>query len=388
MTDNIKSLFFNKNLQILFGVTLIAIMGVTTISPAFPMMADHFKISSKTVALLITVFTFPGIVLSPVIGVVADRTGRKKILVTALFLFSIFGTACAFTKSFEFLLLFRFLQGLGAAPLGLLNVTIIGDIFKGPDRRTAMGYNASVLSVGTGLYPVIGGAVAMVGWNYPFLLSALALPVGLLVLIRLENPEPDNSQNIISYFKSTFKLMKNIRVLSLYFSIFSTFILIYGVLIAYFPFLMKQRFNSTSLIIGIIISGASLASMIGAFNLGRISKVLSPRSLIVSAFIMYTFSLLIVIFVNNIFLLLVPVLIFGFANGINIPTVQTEIVSMAPMENRGAFMSVNSMVLRGGQTLGPVITGLLYGFWGIDGILFGAAIFSAIVVIILLWGIK
>ena len=126
-----------------------------------------------------------------------------------------------------------------------------------------MGYNGSVLSFGTGSYPIIGGAIAMIGWNYPFLLAALAFPVGLLVLYRLDNPEPRNSQQLFTYLKSAFKLMKNRRVITLYFSILSTFILLYGVLIAYYPFLMKTKFNSSSLLIGVIISAASLASGIG-----------------------------------------------------------------------------------------------------------------------------
>ena len=83
------------------------------------------------------------------------------------------------------LLVLRFLQGTGAASLGAINVTIMGDLYSGRERTAAMGYNASILSVGTATFPVVGGALAMLGWYYPFFLSIGAVPIGLFVLIPL-----------------------------------------------------------------------------------------------------------------------------------------------------------------------------------------------------------
>lgn len=83
----------------------------------------------------------------------ADRYGRKKILVPSLMLFGIAGGACMFTRDYHILLICRFFQGTGAASLGALNVTVIGDLYSGKERTTAMGYNASVLSIGTATYP-------------------------------------------------------------------------------------------------------------------------------------------------------------------------------------------------------------------------------------------
>jgi len=83
---------------------------------------------------------------------------------------------------------------MGAGALGTLNVTVIGDIYSGRERSAALGYNSSVLSVGTASYPAIGGALATFGWFYPFTLAFLAVPVGILVLVSLRNPEPHNDQ--------------------------------------------------------------------------------------------------------------------------------------------------------------------------------------------------
>jgi len=81
--------------------------------------------------------------------------------------------------------------------------------------------------------------------------------------------------------------------------------------------------------------------------------------------------------------MLIPSGIFGVAMGINIPTIQTLLAGSAPMQYRAAFMSVNGSVLRLGQTLGPVSTGMVYVVAGMSGAFYtGAA--SALIIIVLL----
>ena len=154
-------LLHDTNLYLIFLITLFAVMGVASIAPAFPQIIRYFHISEKQVGWLIAAFTLPGIFLTPVMGVLADRLGRKNILVPSLFLFALAGFTCMFIRDFEWLIAVRFLQGIGAASLGSLNITLIGDLYSGQQRVRAMGYNASVLSIGTASYPAIGGLLAI-----------------------------------------------------------------------------------------------------------------------------------------------------------------------------------------------------------------------------------
>lgn len=55
----------------------------------------------------------------------------------------------------------------------------------------------------------------------------------------------------------------------------------------------------------------------------------------------------------------------------------------APMEYRGAFMSLNSTVLRFGQTVGPIIAGLSFAVWGLPGVFTGAIILIALTALLL-----
>jgi MFS family permease len=359
-------------------------MGVSSITPAFPTIAGELNLTSKEVNLLIVVFTIPGIFLSPLLGIMADRFGRRKVLIPSILIFSICGTTCAFVSDFNTILILRFFQGAGAASLSSLNQTIIGDVFPGKDRITAMGYNSSVLSLGTMLYPSLGGALALLGWNYPFLLSMAGFPVAYLVATKLNNPEPEKNGKIGQYLSSSIKLMMGKEVLALYFGTLAGFILLYGVMLAFFPYYMHENFKATPFHIGLVTSAASIGSIIGAFNMGRLSRHFSSKKLLVTAFLLYMLSLILSSFAVNMILFIIPVFIYGFANGILIPNIQTRISIIAPAEYRGAFMSINSTVLRLGQTAGPFLSGIILFNQGSSGVFLWAVLFALFTSIVLM----
>jgi ACDE family multidrug resistance protein len=373
------SLYRDRNLQIIFGVTLMAVLGVSSITPAFPKITRELGITGGQVGLLITFFTLPGALLAPVMGVMADRYGRKRILIPSLFLFAVAGTACTFIKDFNVLLGVRVVQGIGAASLGSINSTIIGDLYSGKRRVEAMGLNASVLSIGVASYPSIGGALAMLGWNYPFLLPLLAIPVGILALTLLKNPEPRNYQNIREYLSGTWGYLRNIKVAGLFAAGMLSFVVLYGAYLTYLTLLMDEKFGASSLTIGIIMTISSLSNAAIASQLGRINRLFSLPTIIKVSFTLYALSMVIIPFMPSLWLLLIPAIISGIANGANLPSIQTSVAELSPIEYRGAFMSLNTMMLRVGQTIGPPLIGLAYALKDINATFFTAAAISILV---------
>ncbi len=391
MNENVQTPAYKEtNLRIVFGVTLMAVMGVASIAPAFPKIVESLGISTKEVGLLITVFTLPGVALTPVLGVLADRFGRKRILVPSLILFGVAGGACAFTPDFNTLLIFRFFQGVGAASLGSLNTTIIGDLYAHSSQRLndAMGYNAGVLNIGTASYPALGGLMASFGWNYPFFLPIIAVPVGLVVLFLLKNPEPEKGQDIKDYLKNAWKGFQNKQVVGVFTISVITFIILYGVALMYFSFYMKKTFNSSGVVIGLYISAMSVGSGLTSSRLGKLTKKYSRKHLLLTAFVLYALSLAMLPFITNLALMLIPVVIYGIANGLNIPTAQGLLASLSPLKYRAAFMSANGMVLRMGQTLGPILMGLCYVLFGLAGTFFSGAVLALLTLLLIKYLIK
>jgi len=379
-----RRLYLDPNLQIIFAITLIAMLGMSSITPAFPKMVQELNISSKQVGLLITAFTMPGVFITPILGVLADRWGRKKILVPSLMLFGIAGGICSFLTNFYWLLFFRFLQGIGASALGSLNVTLIGDLYAERERTQAMGYNSSVLSIGNASYPAIGGALAMLAWYWPFALNFIALPVGFLVLWGLKNPEPRKKQSLNHYLLSTLSAIKNKKVIGLFLASLITFIILYGSYLTYFPLLMGLDFKAEPLLIGLIMSSSSLSTAITSSLLGRLNRYFSEMTLLKMGFVLYIISLIIVPIIPQLWMFLFPAIIFGIGQGINMPSNQTLLAGLAPIEYRAGFMSLNGMVLRLGQTLGPVVIGLFFASRGMPGAFYAGSGFALLMFLIAL----
>jgi len=371
--DRPRPLYLDPNLNIVFGVTLMAVMGVSSITPVFPTVAQALDIREEAVGLLITAFTLPGVFLTPFLGVIADRYGRKQVLVPALFLFSLAGAACALARDFELLLILRFLQGVGGASLGSLNATLIGDLFTGRRRAEAMGYNASVLSIGTAVYPSLGGALAVLGWYVPFALPIVGLGVGILVLYRLDSVGGSDGSGFWKYLNQALGGMRNRKVAGLFLVSFLTFVVLYGAYSTFIPLHLAARFGSSAFGIGLIMTVGSLATAVTAAALGKLSRRFRAEALIVFAFALYAVALLVVPWLPGHGWIALPVALFGVAQGLNYPVVMTLLAGMAPTEHRGIFMSVNGMVLRGGQTLGPVIMAGVFTWGGTDSVFFASA---------------
>ena len=377
-----------KNLTVIFLTTLMAVLGVASITPAFPTIIQHFGITPPQVALLITVFTVPGVFLAPVVGMLADRLGRKVILLPSLLLFGLAGGACFFTNDWEVLLVFRFFQGVGASALGMLNVTLIGDLYEGKRRGEMMGYNASVLSTGTALYPFIGGALAMAGWQFPFLLPLLALPTALLAMLWLKNPEPKKAQDFSSYLKNTWKNINRKTVWGIFIINVLLFFILYGAFLSFFPQLMKERFNASAFYIWAIMSGFSIITAITASQKKHINRLLGVKPQIYIRLVLYMVTMLLISASHQWWQLFFPLVAFGLAQGMLMPEVQTLLVGFAPLNERAGFMSINSMVLRLGQSVGPVFIGLFYALGGVGTAFIGGATVAVVMLLVAFFMVK
>ena len=373
--ESSEKIFFNSNLQIIFGVTLTTAIGIFSLSPAFPRIVKELQISPKDIGLLITVFTFPGILLIPVMGIIADLFGRKKVLVPALILFAVAGGLCLLARDFKTLLVLRFFQGIGVAPLSSLNVTVIGDLYTGKKRTAAMGYNQSVFSVGAAGLSTVGGALAMMGWHYPFFLPLMAIPVGLLVMFFLKSPTPEvkNVKRFKEYIWGVTETLKKGQIIAIYSVTIVIFIIVAGSYATYFPLLMGITFNAPPLIIGIVMSSVYIASALSSSQMGKIIQRFPEKAVIRASFLLYALALVIVPFMHNTWLFFIPALLLGAAQGISLPTIQTLLGSLSSNENRAIIMSFYGTALRLGQTLGPPLLGVVFAIFGINAAFYASS---------------
>ena len=351
-------------------------LGVASIAPALPRIAETLGVSAGQVGLLVTAFTFPGVILTTFAGILADRYGRLRIMIPGLILFAVAGAACVFATSLPMLIALRVVQGIGASPVGSINVTLIGDLFTGRQRTAAMGFNASVLSIGTAAYPAAGGALAMIAWSAPFALALLAIPVAILAVRRLHAAPRGHKADLGDYFAGLWEIVRRREVLALFFASTAIFILLYGAYITFLPFLMAGRFGSSPLGIGLLMAGLSISTAATSANLGRLARWLGERRLMRLGFVVFAAGLAMIPLAPMVWALAVPAVLLGFAFATTIPVVQVLLAGVAPDDRRGAVMSLNGTVLRLGQTLGPPVMALVHRLAGIDAVFYAGAVFA------------
>lgn len=372
-----------RALAMVFGLVLLVTMGISSLIPILPQLAAAFGIALEDSWRIIAAFALPGLLCTPFVGILADRYGRKRVLVPALLLFAAGGVACAFADSYLELLCFRMLQGAGSAPIGLLYPTIIADTWQGEERVKAMSYASMALGLGTAVSPALGGALGMVSWRLPFVLPLLALPV-LFLALRVPLMVPGKSTTFKQYAKGLLQTVKARETLVLLGLTLLTFTMLSGPIITCFPMLAERLFKASSLESGFIIATASLAAGLAATRLPWLLQRFSTRSLFLLACLLYSLAFCSIALTGSLWLLLPPVFVYGLAQGMNIPLISLLLTGRAQPEQRSSLMAVNAILLRLGQNLGPAGFGTLAGLIGPAGaIASGTAAAAAMAILVI-----
>ncbi len=341
-------------------------MGVASILPVLPDMARDFAVSEATLGLLVYSFTLPGIFLAPVGGILADRLGRKSVLFPCLCLFALGGFGASWAESLPALLAWRVVQGCGAACLGVLYNTIIGDIYpQEQSRLTMMGRAATVLSLGAAIFPALGGLLGEWGWQWSLRLSLLALP---LALWSFWTPLPDiqRNSNMKAYARQMLRIILHKKSMAHFALTLLAFCILYGPIITYFPLLTSVYYKASPTEIGLLFATASVGTAVASFLLGPLAKYCPPRILVCSGIGFFALSMLLLTFWSqdiHMYALALPILCYGLGQGLSYPTIISSLSSLAPAEGRGILMAVNGTVLRLAQSLAPFFCGTLF-FYG------------------------
>ncbi len=370
-----RPLYLDRNLLVIFAVTLVALAGVSSIAPALPAVSRHFHITAVHVGWLISVFTIPGIVFTPLMGLAGDRLGRKKVLVPSLILFAVAGGACTLVSDFSHLLVLRFLQGVGAAAIGALNLALIGDLYNGDERVTAFGYNTAVISAAAAGYPLIGGALVLVGWQFPFIMALIGLPVGALVVFALDAPHSSgHSETIGVYFRNLGAAVGRIEIATLFLGSLATFITIYGSMITFLPFLIERSLHGSAVDYGVVMAANAIGSVGGSIALGHLVRRFALRSVGLGALAVLIVTVAAVPFLPSLATMIVVAAMLGVAMGMFLTLVQSQVAERAPVQQRGAVLALNGMMIRLGQTIGPILMSLLLTVGGMIAVFAGGAV--------------
>lgn len=357
----------SATLYAIITISLMAPLDVPFLSPGLPVAANELDIPASQASLLITVYAVPGVIFAPVLGMLADRIGRKRVIVFALLWYGTFGAAIAFTDDFTVALGLRFLQGCTAGSiLASLAYTLVGDHFDGVQRDYVMGLATGMTTFAAAIYPAIGGALASIAWNAPFAAYGVSTVVGIGAFFALEESGPDIDGGLFdaSYFRGAVTAVPARTAIGIYGSILAAMMLFFGGILTVLPFLLEERFGFPSVQIGLFTTAALLASGVVSVSNGRLSRRFESRTLIVIGFVAYGIGFVATGVAPTWQVAFLGVLVFGVGHGLVLPSVFSLLVGVVPTQYRAGAMSLRTSVTVLAQAVGPVVFISLGGLLG------------------------
>lgn len=160
---------------------LLASLGTSIANVALPTLAMEFGASFQKVQWIVLAYLLAVTTLIVSVGRLGDLTGRRRLLLAGIFLFSTASVFCAAAPSIELLIAARAVQGLGAAVMMTLSIAFVGETVPKEKTGSAMGLLGTMSAVGTALGPSLGGIlISAAGWRWIFLVG---VPLGILTFL-------------------------------------------------------------------------------------------------------------------------------------------------------------------------------------------------------------
>jgi EmrB/QacA subfamily drug resistance transporter len=171
---------------------LLSSLGTSIANVSLPTLAQAFNASFQEVQWIVLAYLLAITTLIVSIGQLGDITGRRRLLLTGIFLFTVASALSGLAPTLWLLIAARTAQGIGAAIMMALAMALVGQTVAKAKTGSAMGLLGTMSAIGTALGPSLGGVlIAGSGWRAIFLIN---VPLGILTLLLAYRTLPVDAQ--------------------------------------------------------------------------------------------------------------------------------------------------------------------------------------------------
>jgi MFS transporter, DHA1 family, multidrug resistance protein len=352
---------------------LLCIMGGLAIfsstmakSPVLPLFAGSLGIPDKTLGFVAAASTIVGILVSFPAATLSDFVGRRRLLLIAAFVFATAPFGYLFVHNVWSLVLVRVYHGLATAILGPIAMAAVADTYSS-GRGEKMAWYSSATMVGRFLAPLLGGALIM-GSNYHWvylvdgILGVLALAAALFITFPQKAPAPAVKREKRNIGREIITIVTHRGILSTslveavqYFA--------YGAIETYLPRYLTENSKFSTLEIGSLFTGQIVVVALTKPIMGRLSDRHGRVPIIISGLILGGLVTAALSFSLNWFVLIALIGLFGL--GLSTVTASTSalVADLSRAANRGSALGLLSTIMDIGQSLGPILTGVMLGIF-------------------------
>ena len=339
-----------------------------TLAPGVPALRDFFGVSTSRANLVFSAYVFAFGFMQLVYGPIADRFGRRPVLLIAMSLYCVASVLCAFAPTFETLLAGRALQGAAASAAPALARAVIRDLYGVDGSRKVMSYVMSAFGLFAIGAPAIGGIlVAWQGWQATFFFCAVYAVVTIAaVFVYLKESRPEGAPTSLR-LSTTFALYVRLTPNPQFALNCVSNLLMYSAMFVWLSGSMLVIVDGYGIrpdIAGLFFAFGSAGFMAGAAVAGRLGTRVGPHRLIMSgSAIAILASGMIVLFgfleIRTGLAVALPALVWMFGHGLHYP--QSMAAAVAPFpENAGAASSLIGFYQTTAGAISAVAIGVLH----------------------------
>ncbi|MGQ7551128.1 multidrug efflux MFS transporter [Streptococcus suis] len=385
------SSYWKQNLKVAWLGNFLTGTSFTLVMPFISVFVEELGVGAGQVeyyaGLAVSVNALAAALMAPIWGSLADRYGRKPMMVRAAFAMVFTMGGMAFVPNVFWLLALRVLNGVFTGYIPNATALIASQV---PKDKT--GYALGTLSTGAVagnlIGPTLGGILAeMFGVHMVFLLVGLlyAIVVLLTVFYIREDFVPIKKGEEMSV-KEVFEQVKDRQMLV---GLFVTSMIIIAAAQAVVPILTLYvrhlgQTDNLLFVAGFIISLPGMASLVTSGYLGKIGDRIGNHRLLLIAL---TYSLLInvfCVFAENPFQLGLLRFMYGFGTGALLPSVNSLLTKLTPKEGISRIFSYNQLFNNLGSVVGPMMGSAVAAHMGYDWVFY---LSSGLVLFNLIWSL-
>ncbi|GKS59683.1 MFS transporter [Nitrospira sp.] len=171
--------------------TVLSSLGASIANVGLPTFAQAFTASVQEVQWIVLAYLLAVTTLIVTVGRLGDITGRRRLLLAGIVLFTVASGLCGVAPTFGLLIAARTAQGVGAAIMMALTVALVTESVPKSKAGSAIGMLGTMSALGTALAPSLGGVlISGLGWRAIFLVN---VPMGALTLLLAHRCLPDDA---------------------------------------------------------------------------------------------------------------------------------------------------------------------------------------------------
>lgn len=370
----------SKLLVLLLAGSLTSMVG-GVVAPILPEMVQQLHLDPRWAANLVSIHCLTIALFSPLFGILADRVGRLQVLVPSLILYAVFGTAGAFMQTLEPLLVTRGLLGAASGGIAAASLGLLGNRYEGEERSQALGYATSTLTLTGIAFPLLGGWVGSIHWQFAFCLYGLSLPLALLAPLMLgekQQIKAPGKAKAKDFSNKLSTVLGHPLTLLLLLTLCLASISMYAVVI-YAPLYLKATIGAGAVLNGVVLASRAVgAATISAFGAKWLEKTLGAAQSTAMGFGLMALTLMTIPLLHQLSWIVLTAVFFGVGFGIVLPTLYGTLANLAPSDLRSSVLAAGTGAGFLGQFLSPILLGPVLSYGGLEGVFYAAAIISLV----------